>query len=132
MCSSTRWLESRERERMKQRLTSPRYCAKRPYTCEAGTLACNKTHVNVSECVRIEVKRSWIIDTSDLVQKTRDDGQLTRRDETFCGKDRKTQAVFRGCTSIYNNNGIFLRGWLPHRGKAQMACNYCVPTRTMF
>ena len=25
-----------------------------------------------------------------------------------------------------------LRGWLPHRGKAQMACNYCFPTRTMF
>ncbi len=23
-------------------------------------------------------------------------------------------------------NGIFLRGWLPHRGKAQMACNYCI------
>ena len=29
-------------------------------------------------------------------------------------------------------NGSFLRGWLPHRGKAQMACNYCFPTRTMF
>ena len=27
---------------------------------------------------------------------------------------------------------VFLRGWLPHRGKAQMACNYCFPTRTMF
>ena len=26
---------------------------------------------------------------------------------------------------------VFLRGWLPHRGKAQMACNY-FPTRTMF
>ena len=25
---------------------------------------------------------------------------------------------------------VFLRGWLPHRGKAQMACNYCFPTRT--
>ena len=23
-------------------------------------------------------------------------------------------------------------GWLPHRGKAQMACNYCFPTRKMF
>ena len=42
---------------------------------------------------------------------------------------------------IYNNNnnnnnngrnGSFLRGWLPHRGKAQLACNYCFPTRTMF
>ena len=22
---------------------------------------------------------------------------------------------------------VFLRGWLPHRGKAQMACNYCFP-----
>ena len=39
----------------------------------------------------------------------------------------------------YNNNNIImagmavvLRGWLPHRGKAQMACNYCFPTRTMF
>ena len=34
-----------------------------------------------------------------------------------------------------NNNGrndSFLRGWLPHRGKEQMACNYCFPTRTMF
>ena len=27
---------------------------------------------------------------------------------------------------------VVLRGWLPHRGKAQMACNYCFPTRTMF
>ena len=26
---------------------------------------------------------------------------------------------------------VFLRGWLPNRGKAQMACNYCFPTRTM-
>ena len=25
-----------------------------------------------------------------------------------------------------------LRGWLPHRGNAQMACNYCFPTMTMF
>ena len=24
--------------------------------------------------------------------------------------------------------GFFLRGWLPHRGKAQMACNYCFHT----
>ena len=44
-------------------------------------------------------------------------------------------------SSYLNNNNIiiimagmavFLRGWLPHRGKAQMACNYCFPTRTMF
>ena len=27
---------------------------------------------------------------------------------------------------------VYLRGWLPHRGKAQIACNYCFPTRTMF
>ena len=41
---------------------------------------------------------------------------------------------------IHNNNnnnnngrnGSFYRGWLPHRGKAQMACNYRFPTRTMF
>ena len=26
----------------------------------------------------------------------------------------------------------FSRGWLPHRGKAQMACNYCFPTGTIF
>ena len=26
----------------------------------------------------------------------------------------------------------FLRGWLPNRGNAQTACNYCFPTRTMF
>ena len=43
------------------------------------------------------------------------------------------------CTLNYNNNngrnGSFLRGWLPPTssgGKAQMACNYCFPTRTMF
>ena len=29
-------------------------------------------------------------------------------------------------------NGSFLRGWLPHRGKAQMSYDYCFPTRTMF
>ena len=27
---------------------------------------------------------------------------------------------------------VFLRGWLPHRGKAQMACNYCFPTTGYF
>ena len=27
---------------------------------------------------------------------------------------------------------VFLSGWLPHRGKAQMACKYCFPTRKMF
>ena len=27
---------------------------------------------------------------------------------------------------------VVLRGWLPHRGKVQMACNYYFPTRTMF
>ena len=27
---------------------------------------------------------------------------------------------------------FYVAGWLPHRGKAQMACNYCFPTRTMF
>ena len=38
------------------------------------------------------------------------------------------------CVISNNNgrNGSFLRGWLPHRGKAQMACNYRFPTRTMF
>ena len=34
----------------------------------------------------------------------------------------------------FNNNNIIMAGmavfftWLPHRGKAQMACNYCFPT----
>ena len=23
---------------------------------------------------------------------------------------------------------VVLRGWLPHRGKAQMTCNYCFPS----
>ena len=27
---------------------------------------------------------------------------------------------------------VVWRGWLPHRGEAQMAYNYCFPTRTMF
>ena len=27
---------------------------------------------------------------------------------------------------------VVLRGWLPHRGEAQMAYNFCFPTRTMF
>ena len=47
--------------------------------------------------------------------------------------------LFSVCLMQYNknnNNGrngsLFLRGWLPYRGKAQMACNYCFPTRTMF
>ena len=40
--------------------------------------------------------------------------------------------------SVYNNiiimagMAVVLRGWLPHRGEAQMAYNYCFPTRTMF
>ena len=42
--------------------------------------------------------------------------------------------LFVGPTGYNNNNntngrnGSFLRGWLPHRGKAQIACNYCFPT----
>ena len=41
-------------------------------------------------------------------------------------------------TNNYNNNnnnrrnGSFERGWLPRRGKAQMACNYCFPAGTIF
>ena len=37
-------------------------------------------------------------------------------------------------TNNNNNgrNGSFSGGWLPDRGKALMACNYCFPTRTMF
>ena len=34
--------------------------------------------------------------------------------------------------NIMAGMSVFLRGWLPHRGKAQMACNYCFPTKTMF
>ena len=26
----------------------------------------------------------------------------------------------------------FLRGWLPHIGKAQMACNYCFPKNSSY
>ena len=43
--------------------------------------------------------------------------------------------MFKNRIDKYNNNGrngSFLRGWLPHRGKGQMACNHCFPTRTMF
>ena len=35
-------------------------------------------------------------------------------------------------TTIMAGMAVFLRGWLSHRGKAQMACNYCFPTGTMF
>ena len=40
-----------------------------------------------------------------------------------------------GWTKNNNNNrqnGSFERVWLPHRGTAQMACNYCFPTGTIF
>ena len=36
--------------------------------------------------------------------------------------------------SIHDNrrNAVFNVARLPHRGKAQMACNYCFPTGTIF
>ena len=38
-------------------------------------------------------------------------------------------------SNFHNNNncqnGPFLRGLLPHKGKAQMACNCSYPTRTL-
>ena len=49
----------------------------------------------------------------------------THRPHIKVGKDEEEEEEAVG--PIHNNNGrngIFLRGWLPHRGKAQMACNY--------
>ena len=43
----------------------------------------------------------------------------------LCGDDNK-QII------IIAENGSFYHGWLPRRGKAQMACNYCFPTGTIF
>ena len=37
------------------------------------------------------------------------------RNMGLCDKKKKIMA----------GTAVFLRGWLPHRGKAQMACNYC-------
>ena len=51
-------------------------------------------------------------------------------------EDRATWSIQHTSTAHNNNNGrngsclTWLR--LPHRGKAQMACNYCFPTRKMF
>ena len=42
------------------------------------------------------------------------------------------QIFHYGNIIIMAGMAVFLRGWLPHRGKAQMACDYCFPTRTMF
>ena len=47
-----------------------------------------------------------------------------------CGCFGSTESIAHNNNN--GRNGSFLRGWLPHRGKAQMACNYCFPTRTMF
>ena len=48
-------------------------------------------------------------------------------------KSRTVKYWIQNCqtSAAHNNNnnngrnGSFLRGWLHHRGKAQMACNYC-------
>ena len=52
----------------------------------------------------------------------------------FTLQEESTYGISSPSNNNNNNgrNGSFLCGWLPHRGKAQMACNYCFPTRTMF
>ena len=47
-------------------------------------------------------------------------------------QESKTEVVGPRKDNNSGRNGSFLHGWLPHRGKAQMACNYCFPMRTMF
>ena len=45
-------------------------------------------------------------------------------------KVRTTAAGELGLKKIWRKNGSFLRGWLPHRGKAQMVNNLMLTTRT--
>ena len=62
-----------------------------------------------------------------------DDAQLPRPGDGAAGSGEEPEP-HRGNGKYNNNgrNGSFLRRWLPHRGKVQMACNCCFPTRTMF
>ena len=66
---------------------------------------------------------------------------VTERVEKIIGRGKRgTILVHIGTNNADHNNiiiimagmAVFLHGWLPHRGNAQMACTYCFPTRTMF
>ena len=54
------------------------------------------------------------------------------RETTGVMYDRNIPTKLKDKAIIMAGMAVVLRGWLPHRGKAQMACNYCFPTRTMF
>ena len=55
------------------------------------------------------------------------DGGVVRKENVRVAVDVSSLIII-----IMAGMAVFLRGWLPHRVKAQMACNYCFPTRTMF
>ena len=84
-------------------------------------------------CKSYECKLSLKQESLSYVREARYLGvviQLTGRDKDV---HRQMGKYYAGINNNNNGrNGSFLRGWLPHRGKAQMACNYCFPTRTMF
>ena len=45
---------------------------------------------------------------------------------------RKQTTIIIIITIIAEMTVFNVAGWLPRRGKAQVACNYCFPTRTIF
>ena len=80
----------------------------------------------------------------DVHQTGSDSQDRVWRDRQHRHWERSVTGMYHLTTAIQylrrkhnnNNNGrngsFFLRGWLPHRGRAQMACNYCFPMRTNF
>ena len=60
------------------------------------------------------------------------DNIMERIEEFYSELYDSDQAVIIIIIIIIAGMAVVLRGWLPHRGEAQMAYNDCFPTRTMF
>ena len=76
------------------------------------------------------IKYSFSQSTANYWNKLSADCVISNSINMF--KNRIDNYLVRGgIIIIMAGMAVFLRGWLPHRGKAQMACNYCFPTRTM-
>ena len=60
---------------------------------------------------------------------------ITEHDRSKDHLDAMLMMAHRAKEAVHLDFGVRAAsstGWLPHRGKTQMACNYCLPTRTMF
>ena len=83
----------------------------------------HEENINISKLMKKTVirKTGWVTTDQKERERLREDAVLYEK-----GGRKPDNNNNNG------RNGSFKRGWLPHRGKAQMACKCRFPTRTMF